>query len=340
MILRHLSVLLQRRAQGGGAVLLQGPRGAGKTTLACREFAGRLYVDLSDPAVRVQAAEDPGAFLAKLRRPAVVDEAARCGALVEYLRAHPVQAPVVFVSDLRLDLAMPTLELHPPTRAERERRPAMELELLGRFAPERREGRRDWAAGFGGGREYLWRDVPLLVGVHDLDRFERFALLVERASGELLRQQEMARELGVAHRTVARWLEVLDACFLTVRARPWERDLGRRQVKRAKLYWLGGAGNLETEVVTELYRNGRHAGLAPRFWHWRDSNGLEVPLLVETEAGAVPCAVSETPGPLEEARLRRWMGLAGMPVGAVIGRTPAGVGRRGAGIVRYGVGDF
>jgi predicted AAA+ superfamily ATPase len=196
------------------------------------------------------------------------------------------------------------------------------------------------AEGFGGG-EYLWRDVPLLVALHDIDRFERFAIRAAQASGELLRQQEMARELDVSHRTVARWLEVLEACFLTVRAEPWERDLGRRQIQRPKLYWLGGNANLETEVVTELYRNGRHMGLTPRFWHWRDSNGFDLPLLVEheSEAGAVPCMVAEKPGPVEETRLRRWMRLAGMGNGVVIGRQ-APLARQATGLLRYGLADF
>ncbi|MEZ5399564.1 MAG: AAA family ATPase [Bryobacteraceae bacterium] len=343
MLPRHLALLVRRSALGRDPVLLQGPRGAGKTTLARSEFPDRLYVDLSDPADLEAARRAPEAFLVRLRRPAVVDELQRCPELVRHLSERLGPMPVVFVADTRVRLPMETFELHRPTRAERMMRPPMPIGMLGRFVPARDEARiPDRAPAFPEPREYLWRDVPRLIALGEPDRFERFAAMVAARSGGLLHQQAMARELGVAHRTVARWLDALDACFLTLRLEPFEHGLGRRLAKRPKLHFLGPAASFETEVVSEIYRNARHAGLSPELRYWRDSNGLEAPLIVRAEPGsaAVPCAIAEEPGPAEEVRLRRWMELAGVGRGAVIGRAPGGPDSRLGRLPRYALTDF
>jgi uncharacterized protein len=219
----------------------------------------------------------------------------------------------------------------------------MPLPLLGRFTPAPASPRPAAAAEpQPPSRDFLWHDLPLLVRPHDLDRFERFLALVEQRSGTLLHQQELARELDVAHRTIVRWLEALDACFLTLSLEPFEAPLARRLVRRPKLHVLGSAASLETEVVTELYRNARHAALTPELRYWRDSNGLEIPLVVQSEPDApwIPCIIAPRATPAGEASLRRWMRLAGFQQGAVIERDPAPGTPRSSSVPHYALADF
>lgn len=336
---RHLAVPLRRAVQDGAPALVQGPRRSGKTTLLRHEFPDHLYIDLNEAADRAAARRNPEAFLVRLRRPAIIDEVQRAPELVRYLTAAPPALPIVFASCLRLSVSIETLELHPPTRAERRRRPAMPLELLGRFVPAAPKAEHaamecpPWPRT----REFLHRDVPLLISVEDVDRLEHLIALLERRSGELLHQQALARELGVAHRTVVRWLSVLDACFLTLRLEPYDAAFGRRLVRRPKLHVLGSNASFESEVVTEIYCNARHAGLNPVLRYWRDSNGLEVPLIVENDPGLnlVPVAIAPVPNPATRARLQRWMELAGVNEGAIIGREPGLSEHRPGPVLRY-----
>jgi predicted AAA+ superfamily ATPase len=137
---------------------------------------------------------------------------------------------------------------------------------------------------------------------------------------------------------VARWLEVLDACFLTLRLPPADLDFGRRLIRRPKLHFLASS-TFESQAVSELYRNARHAGETPDLRYWRDSNGFEIPLIVQSEtSGPMPVGIAESPTPTEMARLRRWMDLAGLQKAAFIAQRPASV--RAGGVLRYALGQL
>ena len=313
-------------------MLIHGPRGAGKTAVLRREFPGHRFVTLNDVADRAFARQDPEVFLARLRGPTIIDDLHRAPELVASLASAPPEGPLLLASSRRLRLPAITLELYPPTRAERERRPPIPLEMLGRFVPaaaaspspsDQRHTSHD----------FLERDVRDLVKVHDLDRFETFYRAAEAQSGHILDQQAIAREQSLSHRTVARWLEVLDACFLTLRLPSADLDFGRRLVRSPKLHFLASA-SFESQAVSELYRNARHAGEVPDLRYWRDSNGFEIPLIIQSETdGLMPVGIAEAPTPTEIARLRRWMDLAGLRQAALV--TNRASGARISGVLRY-----
>jgi hypothetical protein len=319
---RHLTIPLLRAVQHRAPVLVQGPRGSGKTTLLRRELPAYVYAALDDAADRAKARRDPEGFIARLRGAAVIDDVQRAPELVRYLAEDRPQLPLVIASSVRLPLEMRDFELYGPTHAERQRRPALPLEMLGRFVPAVR-GERGEVPTWPLIHRFLDQDVRGLVDVHDLDQFQEFLRLARTRSGELLRQQDLARETGVAHRTVVRWLKVLEDCFLTLRVPPFNQDFGRRIVRRSKLHFLEESGRFESEAVSEIYRNACHEGFRPRLRYWRDSNGLEISLVIESDmsAPAVPIVIAAAPNPAHDARLRRWMELAGVSQAAIITET-------------------
>lgn len=332
MLHRHLSLVLHRTVHNYGTVLVQGPRGTGKTTLLKRDFPGHTYVSLDEPSERSRARQNPGGFLARFRGPAIVDDLHRAPELVKLLANSPPDRSILFASSRRLQVQIPTLELYMPTAAERQRRPAVSLEMLGRFAPATAPSispYSQWIAP----RGFIENDVRDLVSVHDMDRFERFLEAARRQSGALLDQQALANECEVSHSTVTRWVEVLDSCFLVLRLAPADFHGGRRLIRRPKLHFLEG-GPFESRVISEIYRNVRHSGEAADLRYWRDSNGFEIPLVVQREPSpALPIGIAETATPHEVARVRRWMELANLQFGALVS-SRHGQGRSG-GVQRY-----
>jgi len=162
------------------------------------------------------------------------------------------------------------------------------------------------------------RDVQELVKVQDLDRFDTFASLALERSGQILDQQQLAQLAGTSRSTVVRWLAVLDACFLTLRVLPWDYDLGRRLIRSPKLHFLESE-SFESSVVSEIYRNAAHNGKMPDLRYWRDSNGLELALVLQLPGSSpVAVAIAEAPNPTDEARLQRWMNLAGIRNAAIV----------------------
>ncbi len=332
MLDRALAIPLHRAAQCGLPVLVQGPRGSGKSTLLRREFPAHTYISLEDSAERSRFRADPARALAQLRGPAFIDDLHRAPELIAYLAATADLGRHVFASSRRVTLPFTTFELHRPTLAERQRRPPLALETLGRFVPAvlpSSAALPPWPLTM----RFIEQDIRDLVNIRELDRFEEFFRLVQAQSGEILDQQALARAAGVSHRTVVRWLLALDACFLTHRLPPAEVEFERRVIKAPKLHFLDSS-NFESQVVSEIYRNARHAGHDPTLRYWRDSNGIEISLVIFFEGYApLPVSITEEPNPFAETRLRRWMELAGVSQGAIVAAA-ARPSRRG-GVLRY-----
>ena len=114
----------------------------------------------------------------------------------------------------------------------------------------------------------------------------------------------MSREtLGVAVNTVKAWLSVLEASYQVTVLRPCFANVGKRLVKRPKVYFtdvgtlchlvglrdpehaasgpMGGAV-METAVLSEIVRTLTHRGIEPRVYFWRTMAGTEVDFVIET----------------------------------------------------------
>ena len=84
-IARHLTPLVQESLQDTPAVLINGPRQCGKTTLA-QQFAGAMdYFTLGDPTLLAAAQQDPMGFVRQLDR-AIIDEVQRAPQLLLALK--------------------------------------------------------------------------------------------------------------------------------------------------------------------------------------------------------------------------------------------------------------
>ncbi|MBR1494707.1 MAG: ATP-binding protein [Succiniclasticum sp.] len=91
-ISRHMEARIMELSCSYSAILLTGPRQAGKTTmlrkLAEKEKIGRRYVTLDDLAERDMAKNDPALFLQLHQPPVLIDEVQYAPELFAYIKIH------------------------------------------------------------------------------------------------------------------------------------------------------------------------------------------------------------------------------------------------------------
>jgi uncharacterized protein len=149
------------------------------------------------------------------------------------------------------------------------------------------------------------REVRALADAAYLRELPRLLrLCAARTSGELA-VSDLARDMGLPRSTVDRYLAHLEAVFLIQTLPAWSTNLTARMVRRPKVMvadpglaarLLGGrlrtdaelAGRLvETLVVSELRAQAEWSRTRPALFHFRDRDGAEVDLVMESGDGRV-----------------------------------------------------
>jgi predicted AAA+ superfamily ATPase len=153
---------------------------------------------------------------------------------------------------------------------------------------------------------YVERDVRQLINLRHLREFGQCVRLLAGRTGQLLNQTSLGNEVGVSSNTITQWLSILEASFLVFSLAPWSVNIGKRLVKSPKIYfydvglacWLLGIKTVEqlqhhplrgalfeNLVVLEVLKSLRNQGLRDPLYFFRDSNGLEIDLLLDHAEG-------------------------------------------------------
>lgn len=301
-------------------VAVTGPRQSGKTTLLVNMFPEYRYVSLENPDNLSFAVNDPNGFLELYSEQVIFDEVQRAPQLFSYLQTwvdksrkmghfilsgsqnynllssitQSLAGRVALFRLLPLDFAELKAEgLLPEDFSEiliRGNYPA----LYGRPIPTT-----DFYANYV--ETYVERDVSLLLNIKDLSLFRTFLRLCAARSGQLLNLAELSRDAAISVPTVRSWLSILESSYLVYQIPPYFRNFSKRLVKSPKLYFydtgllcfllgIKTAGHLqlseqkgaifENFVINEYLRQNFHQNLHREFYFWRDSNGLEIDLLI------------------------------------------------------------
>jgi hypothetical protein len=185
---------------------------------------------------------------------------------------------------------------------------------------------------------YLERDVRSLRAVGDLGDFRRLLLALAARTGSLINFADLARDLGVTAKTAQAWVSVLEASGQVMVLKPYHANVGKRLVKRPKVYFLDtgtlayllaldrpeqalqgmAAGPiLEAFVLGQIVRLFLNRGESPRITFWRTADGHEVDFVIEEGGRVYPIEVklASTPALRHAAGIERFREMLGRKAG-------------------------
>jgi len=316
---RKLDTVLWGAAKSFPAVVVTGPRRAGKTTLLRHSFPDASYVLLEDPDVQGRIRSDPRSFLEGLRTPVILDEIQNAPELLNYVRTQidtrprrrgqwlftgSQEAPLMRGIAESMAGRAAILQLLPLSLAEDRR-----VNILHGGFPEvlARPSSRDlWFASYL--QTYLERDVRLITNVRDLITFRRFLALLATRHGQVLNKTDLAAPLGISVPTIGEWLQILEATGEIIVVPPYFENVGKRLIKSPKIYWqdsglacylLGIRSPSELErspfygplfegfIASEILKSQVNRGRRKELYYFRDQQGLEVDFLLPAKSAGL-----------------------------------------------------
>lgn len=300
-------------------IMLTGPRQSGKTTLCRHLYPDYKFVNLELITMRGRAKDDPEGFIDSLGAKAIIDEAHNAPEILSV-----IQARVDENKDLRYILTgSSNFALIRDVGQSLAGRVAVFTLLpfaMGELGREYTSNKTNYIEHQGfypgvvaGGQPtdlfyesyittYIERDIRDLLKIRNLDKFDRFLrLCAGRVSGEF-NASSLATEVGVSSTTIAEWLSILNASYITYTLYPYFMNIGKRLTKTPKLYFydtglmahllgIEAAEQLDTHplrgaifenmVVAEMMKTAYNAARKPAYYFYRENSGREIDLLKE-----------------------------------------------------------
>lgn len=337
---RELEAHLGRAIRKFPAVVLTGPRRAGKTWVLRHLFPRASYLLLEDPDLVARVRADPHGLLDAVRPPVILDEVQNVPEVFALVRARidrqprrtgqwiltgSQEAPLMHGVTESMAGRAAVLQLLPFSTRETPK-----VSLLRGGYPEvvaRPAGARLWFSSYL--QTYLERDVRAVTAVKDLATFRRFLALLASRHGQVLNKTDLGAPLGVSVPTITQWLGVLETTAQILIVPPFYENLGKRLIKSPKVYLadsglachllgIESAAELarspfrgvlfEGFIAAEIVKAQTHAGGRREIYHFRDEQGLEVDFLVPGRGGAVrlvECKAGHTVTPSDAAPMQR-----------------------------------
>ena len=316
---RHIEKTLRKHLKIFPAVSLTGPRQSGKSTTLQEMFKGKYtYVSFDDPLTVEFFAQDSKGFMRKYNDRVIFDEAQRVPLLFNYLKIaidldrHNYgkfiltgSSQFTLVKQITETLAgrIGSLSLLPFDMYELPERWRKHQILKGSY-PElvhlKYQNTSQWCGAYV--NHYIERDVRNIANIGNLRDFQRLVKLLSARVSQELNFSSLAKEIGVTVRTVQNWISILEASYIIFLVPAYHKNLGKRIVKRPKLYFYDTGlvcylTGIETEdvlrkgpldgpvfenyIVTEIKKWILHHSLKNQLFYFRTNLGTEVDLIIE-----------------------------------------------------------
>jgi hypothetical protein len=185
-------------------------------------------------------------------------------------------------------------------------------------------------------RTYLERDVRDLLQVRDLNLFQKFLRLCAGRHGQLFNASQVSIDCGISHTTVSHWLSILEASYIVFRLQPYHNNFNKRLTKTPKLYFYDSGlvcyllgitspdqlnihamrgAIFEGYVISEIKKNSFNKGESKPLYFWRDSNGVEVDCIFESNGRTLAIEIKSTTTIRKELfkHLQTWQKISNTP---------------------------
>lgn len=289
---RHLDVLLRESLQDTPAVLVNGPRQCGKTTMVRQFEGGMAYFSLDDPALLAAVRADPLGFVKRLDR-AIIDEVQRAPQLLMALKLVIDQdrrpgrflltgsANLMALPQIADSLAgrVEILTLLPLSHSELARRPNtflsqaraqswsltspsalspvdMTQQVLAGGYPEMQQ-RATPARRQAWARAYMTtlieRDIQDIAQIDQTPQVPQLLSIAAELSGQLMNLSQIGGQINMTGKTVDKYVGILEKLFLVRRLPAWSRNELSRLIKTPKIHFLdAGLQSTLTRLTPEL----------------------------------------------------------------------------------------
>jgi predicted AAA+ superfamily ATPase len=330
IIERTLSGELLEAAAEYPVVTILGPRQSGKTTLARSSFPGKTYQSLESPDTRQRALGDPRSFLNELAGGAILDEVQRAPQLLSYIQEivdnksdtgqfiltgshqpmlHQAVSQSLAGRTAILNLMQFSLKEIAAYQTDFD---AFELCCRGFFP-------RLYDRNLSPGRffssyiqTYVERDVRSLMNLKNTTSFQSFLHLLAGRTGQLVNLANISNDTGVSSTTLRSWIDILKASFMIIELPPYHENIRKRVVRSHKIYFTDTGllcyllgidstaqlkrdplrGSIyENMLIMEVLKARLNRGLRPDLYFYRDSNGVEVDLLIAHGLSVLPIEI-------------------------------------------------
>lgn len=317
MYIRQMRSVIERLRGLYPIIGITGPRQSGKTTLAKLIFSELPYVSLENLDIRLQAENDPRAFLARYSEGAIFDEVQNAPLLLSYLQGivddNPKKGRYVITGSQNFTLnsaisqslsgRIGMVTLLPLSLAEINPVNNPDVAIFYGGYPGLLAGQMhplDFYPSYI--QTYIGRDVRQIKSIENLGRFQNFLKLCAGRIGQLVNFSSLAQDAGISHTTARQWLTILEASYIIFTINPYHQNFNKRLMKMPKLYFydtglacslLGLEDNkqldsyylkgalFENLIVLEILKGRLNKGLPPHLYFWRDHTGHEVDLIGE-----------------------------------------------------------
>lgn len=325
MIDRKIASYIQSQMAEFPSVTLFGPRQCGKTTLVRALFPNYAYANLEDFTTRELATKDPDEFFTRFPAPVIIDEIHRVPSLLGQVQVRIDRNPgkglflltgsnqISVKASVAQSLAGRTsiIDMLPLSISEIESAGITldrDDQIIAGGMPflfaESGHAPSDYYRNYV--NTYVERDIAQQDSVRDLSKFFNFLKLLAGRTGQLMNSAAIGAEVGVSGNTISAWLSLLEASHIVYVLKPWFTSRTSQVVKSPKVYFCDTGlacyllgietpaqlqrdpmlGKLfENLVLLEALKSRLNDGLEPNLHFFRNSNGLEVDLILSRKQG-------------------------------------------------------